>query len=184
MEPDATPTDVAEDHPTIVVVMGVCGCGKTLIGKALAQAMGCRFVEGDEYHPAENVIRMRRGNPLTDEDRRGWLDAIAGEITQSDRAKTPVVIACSALKRAYRDRLRMASSRILFIHLETDRATATARTSLRKDHFMPASLVDSQFADLEPPLEDERAVTLDAALDPEELVSLSLAMLVVTSPGP
>ena len=159
----------------IAVVMGVSGSGKTLIGEALARSIGGRFIEGDQYHPPANINRMASGQPLRDEDRWGWLDAIAVEIAVADQAGTTLVVACSALKRAYRDRLRGASDRILFIYLEVSRDTAAARVAARRGHFMPPSLIDSQFAALEPPAPDEQALYLDAAGEPSGLVDRALA---------
>jgi gluconokinase len=164
----------------IVVVMGVSGCGKTVVGGALAAAIGGRFIEGDKYHPPENISRMASGQPLRDQDRWSWLDAIAVEIGDAGRQGGTLVVACSALKRVYRDRLRRASQNILFVYLEIDRDTAAARVGARKGHFMPASLIESQFADLEPPSPDEGALKLDATRDPADLVALVSAAV---SPG-
>ena len=159
----------------IVVVMGVAGCGKTVIGSRLAEALGGRFAEGDRFHPPENISRMSDGLPLRDEDRWGWLDAIATEISEADRQGETLVVACSALKRVYRDRLRLASRRLSFVYLEIGRDAAAARVAARQDHFMPASLIDSQFAALEPPTPDETVLTLDATQDPAELVAFAAA---------
>ena len=115
---------------------------------------------------------MSSGMPLRDEDRWGWLDAIAVAINLAERQGETLVVACSALKRIYRDRLRMASRHLQFVYLEIGRETAAARVAARKGHFMPASLIDSQFADLEPPAPDEDAIKLDAAKDPVQLVAL------------
>jgi len=160
----------------IVVVMGVSGSGKTVVGAALADALGGRFIEGDQYHPPANISRMTSGQPLRDEDRWSWLDAIAVEIVAADRQDATLVVACSALKRIYRDRLRRASGRILFVYLEIGRDEAAARVAARKGHFMPASLNDSQFAALEPPTPDEGALTLDATRDPADLAALVAAV--------
>jgi gluconokinase len=159
------------------VVMGVAGCGKSAVGSALAKALGWTFVEGDSLQPPANVERMASGLPLTDTHRWGWLDAVGGEIALAGLNGQGAVAACSALKRAYRDRLRGFGDRILFIHLEIDKATAALRVAARKGHFMPASLVDSQFADLEPPGPDELAVVLDARRPVEELVASAAAIL-------
>lgn len=145
--------------------MGVSGSGKSLVGAALAQAMGAEFAEGDSYHPPENIARMASGQALRDQDRWGWLDAIANEIARTDRSRGALVVTCSALKRAYRDRLRLASRHVLFVYLDVARDVAAARVANRKGHFMPASLIDSQFADLEPPAAEEGALTVDATLD-------------------
>jgi gluconokinase len=167
--------------PVIVVVMGVSGSGKTAIGSALAAVLGARFAEGDRFHPPENISRMSAGMPLRDEDRWGWLDAIALEIANAERDGESLVVACSALKRAYRDRLRLASRHLRFIYIEVDRDAAAARVAARKGHFMPASLIDSQFAALEPPTADENPVELDGAGDLAELVALAVAEL--SAPG-
>ena len=106
--------------------MGVSGSGKTVVGAALAEAIGGRFIEGDRYHPPANISRMASGQPLRDEDRWSWLDAIAVEIAEADRQGVMLVVACSALKRIYRDRLRRASGRILFVYLEIGRDEAAA----------------------------------------------------------
>jgi gluconokinase len=146
--------------------MGVCGSGKTLIGRAFADALGVQFVEGDEYHPPANVEKMSRGQPLTDEDRAGWLDALAARIAASRR---PIVLTCSALKRAYRDRLRQAGD-IQFIYLRGSRQLIASRLADRKDHFMPASLLDSQLATLEEPAADEGAWVVDIDQDPKVIL--------------
>ena len=144
-----------------IVVMGVAGCGKTAVGEALAMALDADFIEGDLLHPPENVARMARGEPLTDALRAGWLDAIGERIAASVAGKRKAVAACSALKRSYRDRLSRFCPDIVFLYLKIDRETAWRRVANRKGHFMPASLVDSQFATLEEPAADERAVTVD-----------------------
>ncbi|MBZ9848770.1 gluconokinase [Mesorhizobium sp. CA14] len=144
-----------------IVVMGVAGCGKTAVGEALAEALGADFIEGDRLHPPENVARMARGEPLTDALRAGWLDAIGERIAASLAGGRKPVAACSALKRSYRDRLSRFCPDMAFLYLKIDRETAWRRVANRKGHFMPASLVDSQFATLEEPAADEQAVTVD-----------------------
>ncbi|CDX13435.1 gluconate kinase 2; gluconate transport, GNT I system [Mesorhizobium sp. ORS 3324] len=145
-----------------IVVMGVAGCGKTVVGEALAETLKAVFIEGDRLHPPENVARMARGEPLTDALREGWLDAVGERIAASVGGGQKAVAACSALKRSYRDRLRRFCPDIFFLYLRIDRETAWRRVAGRKGHFMPASLVDSQFATLEEPGADERAATMDA----------------------
>jgi gluconokinase len=147
-----------------VVVMGVSGSGKTTVGEALAAALGVPFVDGDALHPAANVAKMAAGIPLDDADRAPWLDAIAAVL-----ATGPVVVACSALKRAYRDRLRAGSPELELVFLEVDPATLLDRMTHRR-HFMPPSLLDSQLAALEPPALDEHAITVDGALPLVEVV--------------
>ncbi|MER9685487.1 MULTISPECIES: gluconokinase [unclassified Mesorhizobium] len=163
--------------PRAIVVMGVAGCGKSAVGKALAAEEGAVFVEGDRLHPPENVARMASGEPLTDQLREGWLDAIGERIAHLTGSGQSVVAACSALKRSYRDRLRGFRRDIDFIYLKIDPATAKQRVANRKGHFMPASLVESQFAILEPPGADERALTADATLPVAEIVTAVASLL-------
>lgn len=167
----------AAKRPVIVVVMGVAGSGKTVVGSGLAEALGGRFAEGDRFHPPQNIRRMSSGLPLRDEDRWGWLDAIAAEISDAERHGETLVVACSALKRVYRDRLRRASPNLRFVYLEIGRDVAAARVAARKDHFMPASLVDSQFDTLEPPASGEDALTLDGTRDAAELVAVAASAI-------
>ena len=141
-----------------VVVMGVSGSGKTTVGAALADALGLRFVDGDALHPAANVAKMAAGIPLDDADRAPWLDAVGAVL-----AAGPVVVACSALKRAYRDRLRAAAPDLELVFLDGSRELLASRMASRPGHFMPASLLDSQLATLEPPTVDEHSVTVDVA---------------------
>ncbi|CCV14897.1 gluconokinase [Mesorhizobium sp. STM 4661] len=160
-----------------VVAMGVAGCGKSAVGEALAAVLGAAFVEGDRLHPPENVARMARGEPLTDALREGWLDAIGQRIAVSVASGQGVVAACSALKRSYRERLRGFCKDIVFLYLEIDPATAKQRVGSRPGHFMPASLVDSQFATLEAPAADERALTLDATRPVGDIVASAVSLL-------
>lgn len=173
----------AAKRPVVVVVMGVSGSGKTVVGSGLAEALGGRFAEGDRFHPAENIRRMSAGLPLRDEDRWGWLDAIATEISEAERHGETLVVACSALKRIYRDRLRLASRNLRLVYLEIGRDVAAARVAARKGHFMPASLIDSQFAALEPPAPDESPLTLDAAKDPAKLVAFAASAIGQSAAG-
>ena len=138
-------------RPKSIVVMGVSGSGKSLIGSRLAKVLNASFLEGDHFHPAENIERMRAGIPLNDEDRVKWLDAIGAELQVNSRNGAAAVAACSALKRSYRDRLRAFVPHVLFMFLDVDRETAELRVAARLDHFMPASLVTSQFEALERP---------------------------------
>ena len=163
--------------------MGVSGSGKTVVGSALAEALGGRFAEGDRFHPPENISRMAAGMPLRDEDRWGWLDALAVEIAQAERQGETLVVACSALKRIYRDRLRRASRNLRFVYLEIGRDAAAARVAARKGHFMPASLIDSQFADLQPPTPDEGPLKLDATRNPGELAALAVSAILRSAPA-
>lgn len=161
--------------PRAIVVMGVAGCGKTAVGEGLATRRGGVFIEGDRRHPPENVERMRRGEPLTDELRTGWLDAIGAAIAKETAGGRDVVAACSALKRIYRDRLRGHAPGLFFVHLDIDKATSFERVGQRPGHFMPASLVDSQFTALQPLEADEAGIALDGTMAVEELVELTEA---------
>lgn len=152
-----------------VVVMGVSGCGKTSVAAGLAADIGGRLIEGDAYHPQENIAKMSAGLPLDDADRAGWLDQLAQILAQSIAAGETPVLACSALKAAYRDRLRAASPQLGFVFLEIDRAAAAQRVQTRPGHFMPASLIDSQFAALEPPKGEPHVLTVDAT-EPVEAI--------------
>lgn len=166
-----------------IVVMGVAGSGKTTIGRLLAERLSTPYAEADDHHPPDNVEKMARGIPLTDEDRAPWLAAIARRIAAA-RATGGLVVSCSALKRSYRDILRNADPQILFVHLLIDQARAADRVAVREGHFMPASLVASQFAALEPLQADERAVCVSATQTPERIVAAVLGQLpVVNGPG-
>ncbi|WP_421917414.1 gluconokinase [Mesorhizobium sp.] len=151
--------------------MGVAGCGKSIVGKGMAAGLGATFIEGDRLHPPENVARMASGEPLTDALRAGWLDAIGQQVAASIAGGHSVVATCSALKRGYRDRLRGFCPDIVFLYLEIDPATARRRVANRRGHFMPASLVDSQFAILEAPVADEVALTVDAKRPVADIVA-------------
>ena len=155
--------------PRRVVVMGVSGCGKSTVGAALAAHMGWRFVEGDSLHPSENVAKMAAGQALTDADRAGWLDTLATELAHARRAGQGMVVSCSALKRSYRDRLRSGDPDILFVHLAGDQALIAERMAARQHEYMPASLLQSQFATLQAPEADEQALSLGILDDPAQL---------------
>ncbi|HUF27068.1 MAG TPA: gluconokinase [Gemmatimonadaceae bacterium] len=163
-------------HRSLYVVMGVAGAGKSVIGLALARALDVEFVEGDAYHPPENVDRMSRGIPLTDGDRAGWLRALASRIEEAARANTGLVVACSALKRSYRDILRSGApdGGLQFIFLDGERPLIADRLAGRLGHFMPPSLLDSQFATLEPPTPDEDAWVCKVTQTPDEIVATLL----------
>jgi len=168
--------------PLAVVVMGVCGCGKSTVGERLARELGALFIEGDAFHPPANVARMAAGIALTDADRQGWLEALAAQLADARRAGRSVVLACSALKRRYRDVLRLGAPDLRVVHLAGDRAMLAARLAARQGHYMPASLLDSQLATLETPDPDERAVTLDAGAPTATLVQSALTQLQAPPP--
>jgi gluconokinase len=161
----------------IVVVMGVCGCGKTTIGRMLAERLDAAFIEGDELHPFANKDKMTAGMPLEDADREPWLDAIAAKTTQLLSRVPCVVVSCSALKRAYRHRLRTAGENLHLVHLTGAESLLLARMIERRGHFMPAGLLASQLATLQVPEADETAVNLDIAGQPDLIVEAALAFL-------
>jgi gluconokinase len=153
--------------PCALVVMGVSGSGKTTVASKLAERLHWTFEDGDKFHPKSNVEKMSAGHPLTDEDRWPWLNAIADEIERVCRARGHVVMACSALKRAYRDVLLRGRDDVRIVFLNGTQQLIADRLALRKDHFMPPGLLDSQFRTLEPPALDENAldVSIDAPVD-------------------
>jgi len=155
------------------VVMGVAGSGKSAVGALFARALGVEFVEGDSYHPPENIAKMSAGIPLTDADRQGWLRALAARLRDAHQAGRALVLACSALKRAYRDLLRVESGidHLQFVFLRGERSLIAARLARRRGHYMPVSLLDSQFEALEEPSPDEEAWVCDIAEAPEEIVA-------------
>jgi gluconokinase len=155
----------------LYVVMGVAGSGKSLIGAALARSLNVTFIEGDDLHSATNVARMASGIPLTDDDRADWLAALAARIHQAKDAGVGLVVSCSALKRSYRDVLRGAARDLQFIFLDGPRTLIAQRLKNRKGHYMPPSLLDSQFATLEEPMADEHVWKIDIAKSPEQIVA-------------
>jgi gluconokinase len=163
------------NSPLTVVVMGVAGTGKTTIGPLVAARLGVPYAEGDDFHPAANVAKMSAGVPLDDEDRRPWLDAIGAWAHR--RAGLGGVVSSSALKRSYRDRLRAAAPGLVFLHLTGDRALIEQRMAERKGHFMPAALLDSQYATLQPLGPDEAGVAVDVSGTPEDIAERAAAAL-------
>ena len=158
-------------HPGLYVLMGVCGSGKSLIGAQLARALDIEFVEGDDLHPPDNVTRMAAGTPLTDDDRRGWLTAIAARLREAQRAGVGLVVSCSALKRSYRDLLRSGGEvDVRFVYLAGSRALLAERMANRRGHFMPLTLLESQLSILEEPSPDERAWVCNISQAPEAIV--------------
>ncbi|AEV82845.1 gluconate kinase [Actinoplanes sp. SE50] len=158
-----------------IVVMGVAGCGKSTVGAALAARLGVPYGEADDFHPAANVAKMHSGLALTDADRAPWLAAIAARIATA--GEQGLVVSCSALKRAYRDVLRGPDPRTFFVHLVLTPEVATARVSARAGHFMPSTLVASQFATLEPLAPDENGLGVDATLPLDKIINRVLGRL-------
>jgi gluconokinase len=159
----------------LYIVMGVSGSGKTVIGSALARSVSLEFVEGDDFHSEENVKRMASGIALTDEDRAPWLRSIAARLRAAKDAGTGLVASCSALKRSYRDLLRAEVGEVRFVFLKGDRALIAGRLATRSGHFMPSSLLDSQFAALEAPAPDEGVWECDVRESPASLVAALVA---------
>ena len=146
----------------IVIIIGVSGAGKTTIGQALAHELGWSFLDADDYHPSQNVAKMAAGLPLEDEDRKPWLDSLNLELRKFDARGASVVLACSALKEKYRRRLTNGIERLRYVYLKGDFDLIHARLARRRHRYMPASLLESQFAALEPP-QDAIAVDVSAA---------------------
>jgi gluconokinase len=159
----------------LYVVMGVSGSGKTVIGSALARSLGVEFVEGDDFHPEENVKRMASGIALTDEDRAPWLRSIAARLRAAKDGGTGLVVSCSALKRSYRDLLRAEAGKLHFIFLKGEKPLIAERLATRSGHFMPQSLLDSQFAALEQPGPDERVWECDVSESPADIIAALVA---------
>jgi gluconokinase len=153
----------------MIIIFGVSGAGKTTVGTLLARELGWRFIEADDFHPAANIEKMRSGRPLTDKDRWPWLERLREQITRSLAAKENTVLACSALKRAYRERLRVSDD-IKFVFLRGDYAFIEDQLRQRRGHFMNPALLRSQFADLEQPGPAEDVLTVKLGPTPEELV--------------
>lgn len=164
-------------RPTVVVVMGVSGSGKTTIAKALARRLHARFADADSFHPPANVAKMSAGTPLTDADRAPWLAAIAAWIDDRRAAGERAVVACSALKRAYRTVLIGDRQDVGLVYLAGRRDLIGRRMAGRRDHFMPPGLLESQFETLEVPSEDEHPVTVDVAASPRAIVDAIVARI-------
>ena len=155
----------------IVIVMGVCGAGKTTVGKLLAESLHARFEEGDKFHPPANVAKMSNGEPLTDADRRPWLENIAASIDAWQADGTSIVLTCSALKKAYRRILAGDRTDVCFLYLKGDADTLAQRMRQRRHHFMPASLLPSQLETLEEPQGTEQAIVADICTPPAQIAS-------------
>ncbi|GII99955.1 gluconate kinase (SKI family) [Sediminihabitans luteus] len=160
--------------PDHLVLMGVAGSGKTTVARLVVERTGRTYAEADDFHPAANVAAMRAGVALTDADRAPWLAALRDWMSAQHAAGVRTVVTCSALRRAYRDVLREAAGTVRFVHLDGTRELLAARIGARTDHFMPASLLDSQLATLDPLEADEDGVRLDVAATPPQIVAAIL----------
>lgn len=167
----------APSGSTTIVVMGVSGTGKSTVADGLVERLGWEFVEGDDLHPPANVAKMRSGSPLDDEDRWPWLRQLASWIGEREQAGRSAVITCSALKRSYRDLLRDGHPSVWFAHVTADAALLRERLQHRSGHYMPASLLDSQLATLEPLQDDEPGAAVSGAGAPDDVVEGLLAAL-------
>ena len=160
---------MAANYPPLIV-MGVSGSGKSTIGALLAQLLGLEFIDGDDLHPRANKEKMAAGHPLNDEDRAPWLEIIAERIGAELADGHPIVVACSSLKRRYRTQLIAHAPSTVFVHLSGQRGIVAERQSHRNHEYMPNSLLDSQFATLEPLEDDERGIAVDLSQTPDEIV--------------
>jgi beta-N-acetylhexosaminidase len=165
-----------------VIVMGVSGCGKTTIGDLVARQLGVPFLDGDSLHPLENVAKMAAGTPLTDEDRWPWLATVGAQLANAGDAG--MVLACSALRRSYRDAIRQQASDTVFLHLNGSKEVLKARTEGRTGHFMPPALLASQLATLEPLQEDELGMVVDIASPVAEVAAEALKGIAALQPIP
>jgi gluconokinase len=165
--------------PVQCVVMGVSGVGKSTVCSALGSALSARVLDGDDLHPPDNVRKMQAGIALQDEDRWGWLESVGRELKTWKHNREHGFVSCSALKRRYRDVLRSISPDCVFIYLQAPKEAVIVRLTSRQGHYMPPSLLDSQFAALEEPTTDEHVITIDASLPVREIIDLVVARLLL-----
>jgi len=168
---------LTDGRPRALVVMGICGAGKTEIGRRLAAALHWSFFDADNFHSPANVEKMRAGTPLDDADRWPWLDALAAVVRDAVDGGGQTVLACSALARRYRDRLGLPHPLVRLVHLDDAGGVIRRRMEQRAGHFMPAALLDSQLSLLERPAVDERPIVVDVASAPDAIVNAVLARL-------
>lgn len=164
----------------LIVVMGATGCGKSTVGAALAERLRIPFRDADDMHPASNIAKMSQGIPLDDDDRHPWLVAVGDELRARER--TGLVVACSALKVAYRDILRSRAPRVFFVHLDVAKSVIASRMVTRLDHFMPLSLLDSQVAALEPLTTEESGIRVDATQRVDRIVAVAMDAIRLAAP--
>jgi gluconokinase len=177
MSMETRPTNASSPAPAVMIIMGVSGCGKSTIGALLASRLQWVFEDADWFHPASNVDKMHSGIPLTDEDRWPWLEAVAAWVDKARRSGGHGVVACSALKRSYRDVLIGDRANVRLVYLKGDETLIARRIATRHEHFMPRSLLHSQFEALEEPGPDENPITVSIEPHPREIVSrILLAM--------
>jgi gluconokinase len=171
-------------HPSVLVLMGVSGSGKTTVAGVLATQLGWQFQEGDALHPQSNIDKMHAGQPLTDADRRRWLETVAEWIEARLDAGENGLITCSALKRSYRELINRRHSGVVFVYLAGSKTTIAARLAARHGHFMPSGLLDSQFADLKEPTPDEPHIRVDVGPPPNVLAQRILRQLALDPSRP
>jgi gluconokinase len=170
--------------PSVVLIMGVTSSGKSTVGEGLAAQLGWAFRDADSFHPPENVAKMSSGQPLDDEDRKPWLAAIARFIDEAETHGKPAIVTCSALKRIYRDVIVGSRAHVALVHLVGDKPLIAKRMAARKNHFMPTSLLDSQFATLEPPQDDEKPLRVSIDQEPQQIIaSIVDTLKLARSPG-
>lgn len=163
--------------PCLLVVMGVCGSGKSTVAEGLHNELGWPWLDADSLHDPANIEKMSHGIPLTDADRQGWLSRCHAWLAEKQKAGTGGILACSALRRVYRDQLRQDGVKLLFIYLSADTSVLAQRLKTRPKHFMPASLLPSQLQTLEPPQADENALTFSVMPEPAEVIAEILTRL-------
>jgi carbohydrate kinase (thermoresistant glucokinase family) len=162
--------------PTVILIMGVSGCGKTTTAQRLARRLNWSFRDGDTFHPVSNVAKMAAGTPLADADRWPWLDAIGAWIDEQTSLQIPAIVTCSALKRAYRHRLLHSRPEVQLVYLKGSKELIAERVSRRRNHFMPPALLDSQFETLEEPRGAERPIVINVAMPPNRVIERILTL--------